>query len=34
LTEFKIPEYSSPRRAARVLRHLERYASYLKALQG
>jgi acyl-CoA synthetase (NDP forming) len=31
--EFKIPEYSSPRRAARVLRHLEKYASYLRALQ-
>jgi acyl-CoA synthetase (NDP forming) len=34
LPEFKIPEYSSPRRAARVLCHMESYGRYLKSNRG
>ncbi|HSW58259.1 MAG TPA: CoA-binding protein [Dehalococcoidales bacterium] len=34
LPEFKIPEFSSPRRAARVISQLEKYARYLKAVKG
>jgi hypothetical protein len=33
MPEFKIPEYTSPRRAARVLSHLNKYARYLEAVK-
>ena len=30
---FKIPEYTHPRRAAKVLSHLARYRKYLESLK-
>ncbi len=34
MPEFRIPEYNTPRRAARVISHLERYSRYLNAVKA